>query len=231
MKTYNNMTAGNQSIKCVSCNIREFVLFSDLSQEDFSYLHFAIKRYDLEVGETLYSEADEPEYVYTICSGLIKLAHYLPSGDYKIARLLHRGDLAGIESLAGSHYLQHAITLKKTTVCRIAVAEIEHLNHKSAHLYKQLMIRWQRAYKDADIWLSQFTVGSSRKRVACLLIYLTEESAEDDFYLPTREDIGALVSISATTASRIIAEFKRQGLLQSHGLKMCINKSRLGQIT
>lgn len=216
--------------KCYPCHIRQFALFADLQREDFSQLHLPIESFELQAGESLYLETDEPNYVYTIRSGLVKLVHYLPNGSYKIARLLYRGDLVGIEALSGSHYLQNAIALQNTAICRISVEEIKYLNHKSPHLYKQLTMRWQKIQSDAHIWLTQFTVGSSKKRVANLLLYLAENSAEDYFYLPSREDVGALLSITAATASRIIAEFKRHGFLRIKGESAVINKAKLEQI-
>jgi CRP-like cAMP-binding protein len=215
--------------KCYPCHIRKFALFADLQQDDFNQLHLPIEDFELQAGDSLYTETDVPKYVYTIRSGLIKLVHFLPNGSYRIVRLLHKGGLAGIESLSGSHYLQHAIALQNTEICRISAEEIEHLNHKSPHLYNQLMILWQRAQVDADLWLSQFTADSSRKRVASLLLYLAENSTEEYFYLPGREDIGALLSITATTSSRIIAELIRHSFLQTKEHNAAINKAKLEQ--
>jgi len=216
--------------KCYPCDIRQFALFADLQREDFDQLHLPIESFELLAGESLYLETDEPGYVYTIRSGLVKLVHYLPNGSYKIARLLYRGDLVGIEALSDSNYLQNAIALQNTAICRISVEEIKCLNHTSPHLYKQLAMRWQKIQSDAHIWLTQFTVGSSRKRVANLLLYLAENSEEESFYLPSREDVGALLSITAATASRIIAEFKRHDFLRIKGENAVINKAKFEQI-
>lgn len=215
--------------KCYSCHIRKFALFADLQEDDFIHLQLPIEEIELLADENLYTEVDTPKYVYTIRSGLIKLVHFLPNGSYRIVRLLHKGDLVGIESLSGSHYLQHAIAIQNTQVCRISIEEIHHLNQHSPHLYKQLMISWQRVQVDADLWLSNFTSDSSKKRVACLLLYLAERSTEKLFYLPSRDDIGSILSITATTSSRVIAEFNRQGFLQTKGHFASINRVKLEQ--
>lgn len=231
MKSIEINQAWEGTEKCLQCPIRNLALFADLQQADFNLLHQPINDFSLEAGETLYTEKGTAKFVYTIRSGMIKLVRYLPNGSYRIIRLLRQGALAGIEALNGSTYLHHAITLQKTEVCRIPVEEIETLNGNTPHLYKQLTMQWQKSQSDADIWLAELTVGTSKQRVANLLLYLADNSTEDSFYLPTREDIGALLAITTETASRIIAEFKRLGLIHTERQMAKINQSELMLIT
>jgi len=213
--------------KCKLCSIRHLVLFADLNEDDFQHLHHPIKEVGFKIGSTLYKRNDTINYVYTIRSGLVKLVHYLPNGSYRITRLLRQGDLAGIEALNGSAYLQNAIAMQETSVCKIPVKNIQQLNNESAQLYKQLTARWQKVQSDADIWLTHLTMGSSKHRVAHLLIYLAGDKINDEFFLPSREDIGALLAITTETASRIIAEFKREGLLKTQKNLASIDRSKL----
>lgn len=215
MKPVEITQAWNGSEKCQQCPIRDLVLFADLKEDDLRLLHLPINDFELEIGSILYEQKDDNNFVYTIRSGLVKLVRYLPNGSYRIIRLLRQGDLAGIEALNGSAYLHHAIAMQSTSVCQIPVKNIEQLNSQSSHLYRQLTARWQKVQSEADIWLADLTMGSSRSRVANLLIYLAGHRPEESFYLPSREDIGALLAITTETASRIIAEFKRAGALKT----------------
>ncbi|RLA20095.1 MAG: Crp/Fnr family transcriptional regulator [Gammaproteobacteria bacterium] len=223
--------AWNGVEKCKQCRIRELVLFADLQEDDFEQLHQPIIDFDLAPGETLYEEQQASKFVFTLRSGMIKLVRYLPNGSYRIVRLLQRGDLAGIEALNNSAYLHHAIALQDTSICRIPIEDIEELNLHSPHLYKQLTARWYKVQQDADIWLAELTVGNSKKRVANLLLYLARHSLTDYFYLPGREDIGALLAITTETASRIIAKFKRLGYLQIEHHGALIDKDKLRAIS
>lgn len=219
--------AWNGAEKCQLCSIRHLVLFADLNHAHFQQFHHPIKELEFATGAALYKQKDSIDYVYTIRSGLVKLVHYLPNGSYRITRLLHQGDLAGIEALNGSAYLQHAITMQNTSVCKIPVKNIQQLNSEPSHLYKQLTARWQKIQNDADIWLSKLTMGSSKRRVANLLLYLANNEDKKSFFLPSREDIGALLAITTETASRTIAEFKREGLLTTQRNQATINCSKL----
>ncbi len=217
--------------KCEQCSIRELVLFADLNREDFDLLHLPIDDIELQNGGVLY-EANQPaKYVYTIRSGLVKLVHHLSDGNYRIVRLLHQGDLAGIEALSGADYLHQAVALQGTSICRIPISNVENLNDSSHHLYKQLTARWQKVQHDADVWLVELTIGNAKKRVASLLLYLSNYHDKGVFYLPTREDIGGLLAITTETASRTVAEFKRLGLLTTHKNTASINKEALLELT
>lgn len=218
--------------KCRDCGVRHLVLFADLNQEDFNLIHSPIDDYDLDAGETLYQESSPPQFIYTIRSGLVKLVHYLPNGNYRIVRLLKQGDVGGMEALNGTPYLHHAIALENTSVCRIPTVEIEHLDQKSPRLFKQLTARWQKVISDADIWLANLTVGSAKKRVASLLLYLAtrNETKGDCSFLLGREDMGALLGITTETASRVTAEFKRDGIIKEEHHHVCINSKKLEEI-
>lgn len=230
MKPTSINQAWNGAKKCAQCPIRHLVLFADLQQDDFNQLHIPIHEQDIKAGNTLYKEKEDTQFVYTIRSGMVKLVRYLPNGSYRIVRILQLGDLAGIEALNGTTYLHHAITMQDTSVCRIPIEDIEQLNHTSPHLYKQLTARWQKVQSDADIWLAELTVGNSRKRIANLLLYLSSYSSNVIFYLPSREDIGAILAITTETASRIIAEFKRLDYLKTEHHNAIIDKTKLEQI-
>lgn len=216
--------------KCLHCNVRKFALFADLNQKDFDLIHQPITEFDYDASEVIYFMTDTPDYVYTIRSGLVKLVHDLANGTYRIVRILKQGDVAGIEALNGTAYLQNAVTLLPTSVCRIPVTEIERLNRESPRMTKQLTARWYQAVSDADIWLSELTSGHSRRRIASFLLHLDDTKHAEQFYIPTREDIGAILGITTETASRIIAEFRRNGWINIEGSKASISRTPLQEL-
>lgn len=206
--------AWHAATKCEQCAIRNLVLFADLTKDDFELLHHPIHELNFATGETLYNQGDNPEAIYTVRSGLVKLVSYLSDGSFRIVRILRQGDVVGLEALDNKHYLHHAIVLESASFCRLPVGEIKLLNDNSPHLFKQLTARWQRVISDADIWLSKLTSGFAKQRVAHLLIYLSNDCETSLCYLPGREDMGALLAITTETASRVIAEFKRKGFIK-----------------
>jgi CRP-like cAMP-binding protein len=216
--------------RCKNCAIRHLVLFADIEQEQFDRMHLPIDDIEYEPGHRLYLQGDAMSYVYTIRSGLVKLIQHLPNGDRRIIRLLGQGDLAGLESLNGQMMDHDAITMDHVRVCRIPKTVIENMRRDSPALHNALLQRWQRALSNANVWITRLSTGNSKERVARLLLLLDETSADDSFFLPTRDDMGAMLGITTESASKATAEFKRQGWLRTlQQNRACIDRISLAE--
>ena len=213
MKTAEIESAWSGAPECRNCGIRHLVLFADLEHEDFQLIHEPISKKRFEHGEFLYRAGDSISSVFTVREGEIKLVQLSPGGGQRIVRILHRGDLAGIERIVGQQANHDAVALSPVEVCEIPMAIVDRLSRETPRLHAQLMKRWGEALNIADSWLTDLSTGPAKSRVARLLIWLNENSLSEDFYLPSREDIGAMLGITTETASRMTAEFRREGLL------------------
>lgn len=198
---------------CLQCSIRESVLFAGVEDSAFEKLHDPIDQYTLPVGATLYHAGDKGEKLYTIRSGIIKLVQYLPDGSQRIVRLIRTTDVTGLEILVGETYQHDAVVLQETEVCALPVRVVNNLSNENPNLHKELLNRWQRALTEADAWLTELSTGSAKQRIARLLLRLVKNREESQCSLFAREDMGAMLGITTETASRTIAEFKRQSLL------------------
>ncbi|MES9833304.1 MAG: Crp/Fnr family transcriptional regulator [Candidatus Thiodiazotropha sp. DIVDIV] len=198
---------------CLKCSLRESVLFADLTEEDFEKLHDPIDQYTLPAGSTLYHSGDKGDRMYTVRSGILKLVQYLPDGSQRIVRLIRTTDITGLECIVGEAYQHDAVVLQETEVCALPVRVVDNLSKESPALYRELLNRWQRALNEADAWLTELSTGSAKQRVARLLLRLVKDTQESQCSLFAREDMGAMLGITTETASRTIAEFKRQSLL------------------
>lgn len=205
---------------CVSCPTREIALFANVTPEDLHNMDAPIHSEVIEKGDTLYGVGEPAEYLYTLHDGVLKLEQELPTGEQRIVRLLKRGDLAGIEAVTpGNKYQHDAIAMTTIRVCKIPAEIVLDFSTKSFELHANLMKKWQDALATSDTWLTKLSTGPSRYRVARLLIWLAETSNEERFILPGRKDMGNILSVTTETASRLIAEMRRDGLLdvQEHG--------------
>lgn len=199
--------------QCEHCAIRDLVLFAELKRDDFRLIHRPIDELELKSGSLLYRRGDKPLHIYTVRSGSVKLQHYHGEGEMRIVRLLSRGDIVGLEALLGQPYQHEARIMEPASLCRIPVAVIERLNHETPRLFHQLMDRWQRSVNEADAWLTDLASGQAQTRVARLLLHLAQTANGNTIYLPSREDIGAMLGMTAETASRMTAEMRRKQIL------------------
>jgi CRP/FNR family transcriptional regulator, anaerobic regulatory protein len=198
---------------CMNCTLRASVLFARLSEDDFKQIHDPIDQFELKPGSLLYRAGDEGEFMFTVRTGSVKLVQYLPDGSQRIVRLARATDVVGLEALLEEPYQHDAITLQRTEVCRFPARAVRSLGEENGHLHRELMIRWQRALTEADAWLTELSTGSARHRVARLLLRMVRDREGGECELFSREDMGAMLGITTETASRTIAEFKRQSLL------------------
>ena len=228
MKQIKIESAWKGAERCKNCAIRHLVLFADIEQSQFDHIHLPIDDIEFEPGHRLYLQGDDIQFVYTIRSGLVKLVQRLPNGDRRIVRLLGQGDLAGLESLQGQPMDHDAITMDHVKVCRIPKSVIETLRRDTPSLHDALLKRWQKALHSANTWITRLSTGNSKQRVARLLLLLDETSVDDSFFLPTRDDMGAMLGITTESASKATAEFKRNGWLKPlQNNRACIDRETL----
>lgn len=198
---------------CKNCTIRESVLFAGLTEADFDELHRPIDQSVFPPGAQIYNSGDRAQTLFTVRSGLVKLTQYLPDGTQRIVRLLRKTDLFGLEALIDSEYTHAATALHTTELCRLPVDVVRQLSHANSGLFHELMARWHRALSSADRWITEFSTGSARDRVVRLLLWLSEMEDGERCELFSREDLGALLGLTTETASRTMAELKRQGFI------------------
>jgi CRP/FNR family transcriptional regulator, anaerobic regulatory protein len=212
-KTVSLREAWSGEANCLNCALRTSVLFSGLQEADFEHIHEPIDQFTLKPGAHLYLAGDTGEYLFTVRSGMLKLVQYLPDGSQRIVRIVRSTDVLGLESLLDDRYQHDAVALHATEVCRFPARLVRELGRVNPALHHELMARWQRALTEADAWLTELSTGSARQRVARLLLRLVRDRETSECPLFSREDMGAMLGVTTETASRTIAEFKRQGLL------------------
>lgn len=199
--------------KCAVCDVRNFVLFSGLSMHELDTILQPIDNLHVPQHAVLYEQGATAPSVFTLRHGLIKLKVDLPNGGQRIVRLLRPGDVAGMETLVGERYHHTAIALQDTDVCRIPREVVIQLDKTNPSVHQALQQRWQRSIDQADHFIVALSTGPAEARMARLLITLGCTGTLPETLMPSREDMGALLGITTETASRIMAEFRRRGLI------------------
>lgn len=214
--------------ECRTCGIRDLVLFADLQETDFQLIHLPVEELMLEAGAMLYHPGDDGVAAFTIRSGLVKLVQYLPDGNRRIVRLLRAGDVAGLEVLADRPYEHAAQVLQPALVCRLPREVVERLNRETPRLHRQLMNKWSDSLRLADEWLTELNTGTARQRMARLFLHLSGLGEDGLCRMLGREDVGAILSLTTETSSRMVAEFKRLGVV--HEIRPNIFRLDRGQL-
>jgi CRP/FNR family transcriptional regulator len=83
--------------------------------------------------------------------------------------------------------------------------------------YLELTEQWHHYLREADVWITQFSTGSIRSRVARLitfLYYLEKEINPGYVRLLSGEEMASILGVTPESVSRVIAEFKRQHIVE-----------------
>jgi CRP/FNR family transcriptional regulator len=164
----------------------------------------------------IYRESDRADRIYVIRSGLVKLLSYLPNGRARIIRLHASDHWFGLEGLLGQPYEHTAIAVGDVEVQHVAIHNLQRLNRDNPGVFAELLCQWHGALVHADRWISEFSTGGIRPRVARLLEFLAELEYGpplDRVELLTVCEMAEILGVTQESVSRILATFKRSDIL------------------
>ncbi|MFN2329855.1 MAG: Crp/Fnr family transcriptional regulator [Chromatocurvus sp.] len=168
-------------------------------------------------GDILYREREDADSVYLIKQGLVKLISYMPNGRARIVRL-HGGDsLVGLSSLYDPKYDHTAVAVGYVEAECIPVRSLMRIRSEDPSAYCCFLENWNSQMRVADTWITQFSTGSIRARVARLVNFLSEIEQtvpSTEVQLLTCEEMAAVLGVTPESVSRILAEFKRGHMLR-----------------
>lgn len=204
-----------QARACMECGVRRFALFGALDDEALGYIHHHIADIALEPGQRLFGANERGVAAFTVREGVLRLERSSERGDRRIVRLAGRSNLVGMEAMLGQTYAADAIACTPVRACRLPRALIDDLAAQRPNLLRDLMKRWQSALDEADEWLTELSTGSARWRMLRLLLKLTEYGDDAGrVWLPSRQDMGAMLGMTVETASRLVAGLRREAVLE-----------------
>ena len=199
---------------CSACAVRDMALFAELDDRDFAQIHAPIDDLEYKAGESMYSEGQAAQGVFTLRKGLLKLVRLTSDGRQRIVRVVRPGDVAGLEALVTRRYDSEAVALSDVLVCRIPLTVLQGLAAQSPRLHGALMAKWQGALKAADDWLAELNFGSARQRGSHLVRKMQTREQPDEVLLFRREDMGAMLDLKLETVSREVSALVRDGILE-----------------
>ncbi len=203
------------SQRCVACCVRQACIFGGLKESVLRQIHHRIDAVSLDPGQSLFSAQLPGTAVFIVRSGVVRIEKTDTQGDRRILRLAGRGDCLGPEAMLNQTYASNAVACTPVQACRIPRLQIEDLMRLQPDLAVTLMKRWQRTLDDADEWLTELTRGPVRQRMLRLLLKLCEYNEEITglIWLPSRQEMGAMLDMTFETASRLVSALRREGIL------------------
>ena len=204
-----------QARVCLDCGVRRQALFGVLDAAALERIHYRIVDRASEPGQRLYAVGEAGDSAFTVRSGVVRLERSSERGGRRIVRLAGPGDLIGMEAMLGQTYAADAVACTPVRACRLPRVLVDELAAEQPPLLRDLMKRWQSALDEAEEWLTELSVGSARWRMLRLFLKLSEYDQPDGrIWLPSRQDIGAMLGLTVETASRLVSALRREGVVE-----------------
>jgi len=110
---------------CSACAIRHAAQYSGIGQDDFSDLVTSSTDVTLHKNQTLFTEGDPAEQLYSIRRGAIMVYKLTPDGRRQITGFLFAGDILGLAS--NGRYVRSAEAITEVSLYRYPMRNIEEL--------------------------------------------------------------------------------------------------------
>jgi len=202
---------------CAECPVRSEALFRVLGSGTLEAAGYGVESVRLLPGQRVYPQGFAGASLFTVREGIVRFERVTEAGDRRIVRLAGRGGLIGQEALLHRCYADEAVACTETQLCRIPRTVVERLAAREPTLHRELMGRWQSSLEAAEEWSAELTSGTTRRRVLQLVARLAElAGAGDCIWLPPRHEMGVMLDMAFETASRVIGQLRREGILETY---------------
>ena len=196
-------------------------LFHGLNEEELRGIDARMVSLAWAEGDPLYGEGDPAEHLYVLASGRAKATRTQRDGQVTIVDLLGPGDLFGGLEILGQPVQAETVTAL-TTVCalRVGTATFREIlvAHPRVALHALDATAAQLARARAHVSEASAPVA---QRVAATLLRLTAKFGQErrsgtliQVPLP-RADLAGMVSSTPESVSRVISQWRRDGLVEA----------------
>ncbi len=213
-----------EPISCENCQFRNKSLFGTLGLEDLAPIqsHKEMRQYRRR--ELLFGQGANPEGLFCIISGQVKIFQTGIDGRDQIVRLAGPGDPIGYRALFSDEpYNASAEAIEDCEICFIDKAAVMDLLEDKPRFMRRLLQWLGQDLRQAEERLRQFAQKPVRERLAETLVILAQAFGKAvpggillDIRL-TRQEIAELAGTVLETAVRCMSEFKKENLLIGEG--------------
>jgi CRP-like cAMP-binding protein len=211
--------------------LEQVPFFVGLSQADLEKINLLFREQGYAPNETICFAGDTAERLFVVADGRVKLMRYSLAGKNVLLDMLTTGEFFG--SLSTSEDALYPDTAEaQTQACVLSISAEDFrqiLEQHPAVVLKVLDITALRL-RAAQELVQQLSALPVEGRIANLLLVLSEKFGKQEsvgclIQVPlAREDIAAMTGTTPETASRIMSQFQKDGLIQTGRQWVAISK-------
>lgn len=172
--------------------------------------------------QIIYYEGDTANAAYLILSGSVKTTKMTEDGKEFMTGVYGAEDYFGISSmLAEKEYKETAEVIQDATLCSVSKEVMDQLLYKYPDVAEKFIKILAKNILTNEEQLLQLAYFSVRKRMAEILIKLCAKQADQEFHI-SRENLASMAGMAIETVSRILSDFKEEGLIDKIASKITI---------
>lgn len=202
--------------------LQQTPFFAGLSSTEISAVNKQFREYGFQPGESIYFSGETAVNLYVVASGRVKLLRHSASGQDVLLDILQPGDYFGsLTMLADELYPDTA--LAQTAVCVLSIRSeaFRALLREHPQVALTVLDITATRLQETQETVRRLSINPVEQRIAAVLLKLAHKLGEITaegilIQMPlSRDDLAQMTGTATETASRIVSQFQKEGLVQS----------------
>ena len=185
-----------------------------------NYFKDKAEKYSFKLGEIIYREGDNSNYIFLIQKGIVKTYKIDEQGKELITAVHKDDDLFGFTSfMHNMAYQESAMAIENTVVFRLVKQELKNVLYKNHAVTLDLIDYLSDSVSEIKDQLLQMAYSSVRKKTANTILQFANKikNYPDDGIRISRSDLASVAGIATETFIRTLSGLKKDGLIDIEG--------------
>lgn len=196
--------------------------FADLPHADVEQINRLFRECGYAPNETICFAGDSAERLFVVADGRVKLMRHSLSGKNVLLDMLTPGEFFGsLSALSGDVYPDTAETQTQSCVLSISASDFRRVLEKHPTVALKILEITAARLREAQERVRQLSALTVEGRVANVLLVLGRKfgkRSEVGLLIEsplTRDDLAAMTGTTTESASRVMSQFQKDGLIQT----------------
>jgi CRP-like cAMP-binding protein len=218
-------------------NLRNVHLFTGLSPAEMDEVLKMMPVASYRKNEFIFMTGDEPDCMYVVQVGTVKVAYVALNGEEKILNIFQSSDIFGNLFLGKyRHRIGNAQALGDVILCQLTEVDLLNLIQRFPRIALNFIRHQADEHRETVARMHALMSMDARHRLLGTLLSLARRYCCDQadwFTLPsslTQENLASMTGLNRSTVSLLINELRRQGVLGGTGRSLSVNRVAVEQI-